>query len=262
MKAMIDIGATAPKNKELVLECQGSSIGTYSTQWLNEFYSSARGDSAQAWLDKSKASRAKLPFPPVKILFPTAQFVKDSVLGEAVRLFLLMAAQFDAIRTDCDDDIGRRDDVLQTEPMGGQELPPRAVPPDEEQARARAHALQGPSSPTVLCCVVTMVAKIEAGREQLVLGTFRDKRSGGLGRYANTEADSDSENEGSGSTGATGSGSQQKLAGWVYVGSHNFTPSAWGTLSGSGFNPTLNVSRPCPSASTYASFGNLHIRRS
>ena len=30
--------------------------------------------------------------------------------------------------------------------------------------------------------------------------------------------------------------------GWVYVGSHNFTPSAWGTLSGSAFNPVLNVS--------------------
>ena len=29
--------------------------------------------------------------------------------------------------------------------------------------------------------------------------------------------------------------------GWVYVGSHNFTQSAWGTLSGSGFNPVLNV---------------------
>jgi len=28
--------------------------------------------------------------------------------------------------------------------------------------------------------------------------------------------------------------------GWAYVGSHNFTPSAWGTLSGSSFNPTLN----------------------
>jgi len=25
------------------------------------------------------------------------------------------------------------------------------------------------------------------------------------------------------------------------VGSHNFTPSAWGTLSGSGFTPILNV---------------------
>jgi hypothetical protein len=29
--------------------------------------------------------------------------------------------------------------------------------------------------------------------------------------------------------------------GWAYVGSHNFTPSAWGTLSGSGFSPVLNV---------------------
>lgn len=29
--------------------------------------------------------------------------------------------------------------------------------------------------------------------------------------------------------------------GWAYVGSHNFTPSAWGTLSGSAFNPILNV---------------------
>ena len=32
-------------------------------------------------------------------------------------------------------------------------------------------------------------------------------------------------------------------AGWAYVGSHNFTPSAWGTLSGSSFNPVLNVRR-------------------
>jgi len=29
--------------------------------------------------------------------------------------------------------------------------------------------------------------------------------------------------------------------GWVYVGSHNFTPSAWGNLSGSSFNPILNI---------------------
>lgn len=32
-----------------------------------------------------------------------------------------------------------------------------------------------------------------------------------------------------------------KYIGWAYVGSHNFTPSAWGTLSGSDFNPILNV---------------------
>ncbi|KAJ7614988.1 tyrosyl-DNA phosphodiesterase-domain-containing protein [Roridomyces roridus] len=29
---------------------------------------------------------------------------------------------------------------------------------------------------------------------------------------------------------------------WIYVGSHNFTPSAWGNISGSGFNPVLNIS--------------------
>ena len=36
-------------------------------------------------------------------------------------------------------------------------------------------------------------------------------------------------------------GDQSDIMGYAYVGSHNFTPSAWGTLSGSGFTPTLNV---------------------
>jgi tyrosyl-DNA phosphodiesterase-1 len=36
------------------------------------------------------------------------------------------------------------------------------------------------------------------------------------------------------------------IVGYAYVGSHNFTPSAWGTLSGSGFTPILNVSAYCP----------------
>jgi len=34
----------------------------------------------------------------------------------------------------------------------------------------------------------------------------------------------------------------EPAVGWAYVGSHNFTPSAWGTLSGSSFNPILNIS--------------------
>lgn len=38
---------------------------------------------------------------------------------------------------------------------------------------------------------------------------------------------------------------QDDLVGYAYVGSHNFTPSAWGTLSGSGFTPILNVSIYC-----------------
>ncbi len=32
-----------------------------------------------------------------------------------------------------------------------------------------------------------------------------------------------------------------KFIGWAYIDSHNFTASAWGTLSGSAFSLTLNV---------------------
>jgi tyrosyl-DNA phosphodiesterase-1 len=35
---------------------------------------------------------------------------------------------------------------------------------------------------------------------------------------------------------------QDNILGYAYVGSHNFTPSAWGTLSGSEFTPILNAS--------------------
>jgi tyrosyl-DNA phosphodiesterase 1 len=35
----------------------------------------------------------------------------------------------------------------------------------------------------------------------------------------------------------------ESFVGWIYVGSHNLTPSAWGTLSGSNVNPSLNVRR-------------------
>ena len=64
----------------------------------------------------------------------------------------------------------------------------------------------------------------------MVLGTFRDKR-GTLDSTRNGRAgDGD------------GGDDEDKLVGWLYVGSHNFTPSAWGTLSGTSFSPSLNVS--------------------
>ena len=65
----------------------------------------------------------------------------------------------------------------------------------------------------------------------MILGIIRDKSttSGNL-------SDSETEDEDDSS-----SGSKEKPIGWLYMGSHNFTSSAWGTLSGSAFNPTLNV---------------------
>ncbi|THH07200.1 hypothetical protein EW145_g3542, partial [Phellinidium pouzarii] len=83
MKAVQELGAETPKGKELVLECQGSSIGTYTTEWMNEFHCSARGETAKTWMDKPRSERAKEAWPAVKIVFPSTQTVKDSVLGIA-----------------------------------------------------------------------------------------------------------------------------------------------------------------------------------
>ncbi|EJF61409.1 phospholipase D/nuclease [Dichomitus squalens LYAD-421 SS1] len=189
MKSLKDIGAETPKDKDLVLECQGSSVGAYTTAWLNEFYCSARGESAQTWLDGPKSRRAKLPLPPIKILFPTAQYVRDSVLGE----------------------VGGGTMFCRRKQWEGKNFP-RELFHQTRSKRGR----------------VLMHSK-------MVLGTFRDKR-----RKQQTLTDSEDEAE-DGRNADSGSRDRQQLAGWVYVGSHNFTPSAWGTLTGSAFNPTLNI---------------------
>jgi len=65
---------------------QGSSIGTYSASWLSEFILSAKGSSPEALLDAPKTRRAATPMPlpnTLKILFPTRDWVRNSVLGEA-----------------------------------------------------------------------------------------------------------------------------------------------------------------------------------
>lgn len=53
---------------------------------MNEFFCSARGESAKTWLDKPKTQRAKLPWPAVKIVFPSRETVKNSKLGFPVRI--------------------------------------------------------------------------------------------------------------------------------------------------------------------------------
>ncbi|KAI9058657.1 phospholipase D/nuclease [Trametes sanguinea] len=192
MKALIDMGAATPSGKELVLECQGSSIGSYSSTWMNEFYRSARGESTQSWLDMPKGRRAKVPYPPIKILFPTTQYVRESVLGEAGGgTMFCRRKQWEATNF------------------------PRDLFHQSRSKRGR----------------VLMHSK-------MILATFRDKR-GTLDNQsrASTASQSqssqdDDDDEGNG---------KEPVVGWLYMGSHNFTPSAWGTLSGSGFTPTLNV---------------------
>lgn len=51
---------------------------------MNEFHWSARGESAEEWLDEPKRRREKQPYPPIKVVFPTKKLVQESALGEMV----------------------------------------------------------------------------------------------------------------------------------------------------------------------------------
>ena len=71
-------------SKKFYAKDQGSSLGVYTTQWLNEFHWSARGESAEDWLDEPRKHRERLPYPPIKLIFPTKKTVQQSKLGEQV----------------------------------------------------------------------------------------------------------------------------------------------------------------------------------
>ncbi|KAI0651034.1 tyrosyl-DNA phosphodiesterase-domain-containing protein [Trametes meyenii] len=195
MKALLDMHAATPQDKDLLLECQGSSIGNYSSTWLNEIYRSARGESAERWLKMPKANRAKLPLPPIQILFPTTQYVRDSKLGEA----------------------------------GGGTM------------FCRRKQWEGANFPRELFHQTRSKRGRVLMHSKMILGTFRDKQQGTLvsDKRASEAYNTGKEREG-GSKGHDADKTEPPV-GWVYVGSHNFTPSAWGTLSGSGFTPTLNI---------------------
>ncbi|KDR78204.1 hypothetical protein GALMADRAFT_245252 [Galerina marginata CBS 339.88] len=175
---------TAKSAKEVVLECQGSSLGSYTTQWLNEFHWSARGESAEEWLDRPKKSREKLSYPSVKLVFPTKAAVNESALGEQ----------------------GGGTIFCRRKQWNAKSFP-----------RRHFYDSKSKGGPVLM-------------HSKMIIATLRENPL--LGRK-NKDEPSDSEDD------------EIEViepgVGWAYVGSHNFTPSAWGTLSGSSFNPILNI---------------------
>ncbi|KAI6134297.1 tyrosyl-DNA phosphodiesterase-domain-containing protein [Pisolithus croceorrhizus] len=222
MKALRDFGLRTGKGKaakELAIECQGSSIGTYSTQWLNEFYYSARGESAEDWLDEPKARRTKLPWPPVKILFPSLRTVKGTVLGESVcgGTMFCRANQWGGTRFP-------RELFYDSNSVGGKVLMHTKM--IIATFRQKSTPFSAPSSFKASSATASTKGKGKSTAEPITI--------------SDSETESESEDDRAGVDDAAPSSSAKEPIGWAYVGSHNFTPSAWGTLSGSGFNPTLN----------------------
>ncbi|KAI0262793.1 tyrosyl-DNA phosphodiesterase-domain-containing protein [Gloeopeniophorella convolvens] len=179
-----------PQQRPVSLECQGSSIGAYSAAWLAEFVLSARGISPEAALDAPKSRRATTPLPTretLRILFPTRDWVRASVLGE---------------------------------PGGGTMF-------------CRRSTWEAAKFPRQLFCE----SRSRRGRvlmhSKMIIATFA-KGSSPINVDTDTDSDADSDI-------VEVKKDKEDTMGYAYVGSHNFTPSAWGTLSGSGFTPVLNV---------------------
>ncbi|KAJ7663971.1 tyrosyl-DNA phosphodiesterase-domain-containing protein [Mycena polygramma] len=170
MCAIETLGLVAGKTQNLVVECQGSSIGMYTSQWFNQFYKSASGNPSElkAYIKLSEAKRKKLEYPSgVKVVFPTRATVKSTGGYGSDSLFCTRKK------------------------WDGGTFPTEAF----HDSKSRA----GP---------VLMHTK-------MIIGSFTQKNNA-------TSAPSDT-------------------AGWMYVGSHNFTAPAWGNLSGSADAPVLNV---------------------
>ncbi|KAJ7155888.1 tyrosyl-DNA phosphodiesterase-domain-containing protein [Mycena filopes] len=170
MRALNTLGLATSDTQNLIVECQGSSIGTYTTQWFNQFYISATGHSSalKSHMDISEGKRKKLDYPMgVKVVFPTLATVKSTAQHGASSLFCTrkkwVVANF-----------------------------PRTAFHDSKSSAGR----------------VLMHTK-------MIIGSFTQKK--------NTTAD------------------PLDPAGWMYLGSHNFTAAAWGNLSGSADAPVLNV---------------------
>ncbi|KAF8128029.1 hypothetical protein EV363DRAFT_452845 [Boletus edulis] len=230
MKAVRDLGLRTGKGKaarDLVLECQGSSIGTYSTQWLNEFHWSARGESAEDWLDEPKSRRSKLPWPPVKIIFPSLKTVRASVLGEpGGGTMFCRTSQWEATKFP-------RELFHDSNSTGGRVLMHTKV-------RSSCNKFQR------YCNILQMIVALR--RTSPFASSSKTDSKAKTARSSSSDKGkskviviSDSETESESDAPENNLGAQKEPLGWAYVGSHNFTPSAWGTLSSSGFNPTLNV---------------------
>ncbi|KZT61887.1 phospholipase D/nuclease [Calocera cornea HHB12733] len=212
-----DIGAPPKKGKVLNIECQGSSVGNYTTQYLNEVYKSCCGIDPIDWLDTPKARLAKLPWPPVKILFPALKTVDESVFGRngggsffCRKMYWNKAGAPKQLFHNAKAKDGRV--LMHTKMIVG---------------TYRTGALLIPR-PTPLA-LPNGKGKGKEKVEVIVLDS-------------DTEDESVTEQEGSTTEDESGDVAEKAPEAWIYMGSHNFTMAAWGSVGGSILAPKLNIS--------------------
>ncbi|KAG0364525.1 tyrosyl-DNA phosphodiesterase-domain-containing protein [Gamsiella multidivaricata] len=157
--------------QELDIEYQTSSLGKMTAKFLLEFYKAARGQPVRA---RSKINTEE-PLPPIKVVFPTENHVRNSRLGELGAGTVCFQSQY-------------WDDLTY----------PKRVMHDFECVGA----LRGSLMHTKLVLAKAVEAPNTTGQS--------------------TSASTST---------TTGQKQGPKCAGWLYVGSANFTESAWGSVT-------------------------------
>ncbi|KAJ6536854.1 hypothetical protein B0H19DRAFT_1240713 [Mycena capillaripes] len=187
---------------ELELDCLTSSIGTYTPPWIAAFRLCAAGRATGLQTWLDRGRKKTPAQGPTRILFPTLETVQGTVLGEGgAGTVFCRRAQWTKIAS------------LVADEKTGLEM---------RDARSRSG-------------LVGMHTK-------MILGTLRGPPDAETDPEA-TESDSETDDDDDSSVVEVVEEDDEKGKphAWLYVGSHNFTPSAWGTLNGSAFNPVLNV---------------------
>ncbi|TIB66703.1 hypothetical protein E3P77_02144 [Wallemia ichthyophaga] len=208
---LIDARGDSAKHEWFVdLECQGSSLGAYKAHWGREFYNSASGrfnlipglqDDALAI--KSKKKEVSKKWPPIKILFPTKKMAQENLGGPDMGGNMFMDAK-KWLNADFPRDVMHRN------------------PSKRGNIFMHAKTICGILKHTHSVTKNKMAGKLkkaEDGKEKVTFTSDEDTDSSA------TESEVDT----------TERVTEKDVAGgWVYVGSHNFTPSAWGRFTKTG----------------------------
>ncbi|WVN85061.1 uncharacterized protein L203_100203 [Cryptococcus depauperatus CBS 7841] len=175
-----DVGWKPKDDERVSLEYQGSSLGQYSQNWLNDFYSFASGKTLHSLVGASKPKT----WPPVKVLFPSLKTVDNSVL--------------------------KRDG-------GGTMFVGKGWNNNTKHLFYDSSSKRG----GILMHSKIIVAIFDP--ENQSLGSSSESTSLGKRKLLVSEND------------------DNQVGGWIYMGSHNFSPAAWGTLDLKKSPPSVHI---------------------
>ncbi|OCF43592.1 hypothetical protein I317_02610 [Kwoniella heveanensis CBS 569] len=180
-KVLNEQGWVPRSGEKLDVEFQGSSLGTYSLEWFDKFYSFVSGKTSQQLVHRTKPTS----WPDFHILFPTLATVERSIGGKPGGGTMFCGKAFNSVTKGLFYDANSK--------RGGVLMHTKMLIAIFEPAENRL-GIEKVGTPT----------KLKRKADEMDIGS-------------------------------------KDVGGWIYVGSHNFSPSAWGNVDVKKNPPTLNI---------------------